>query len=149
MSLLPKSIHRCRRYPTKFNSGRDIPRVSHHSDSVPISSYCIGFSVKMTARFDVNATLGGRMSPIAPGIVPECSGASRVKRAARAGFAALDAPCALWYSMLVGERERSGAPGIRVFMRAPCSHGAHAARIGCKILNTMTALGMPDSEMIG
>ena len=58
-------------------------------------------------------------SPIAPGIVPECSGASRVKRAARAGFAALDAPCALWYSMLVGERERSGAPGIRVFMFTP------------------------------
>ena len=28
MSLLPKSIHRCRRYPTKFNSGRDIPRRS-------------------------------------------------------------------------------------------------------------------------
>ena len=26
MSLLPKSIHRCRRYPTKFNSGRDIPK---------------------------------------------------------------------------------------------------------------------------
>ena len=25
MSLLPKSIHRCRRYPTKFNSGWDIP----------------------------------------------------------------------------------------------------------------------------
>ncbi len=25
MSLLPKSIHRCRRYPTKFNSGRDSP----------------------------------------------------------------------------------------------------------------------------
>ena len=25
MSLLPKGIHRCRRYPTKFNSGRDIP----------------------------------------------------------------------------------------------------------------------------
>ncbi len=25
MSLLPKSIYRCRRYPTKFNSGRDIP----------------------------------------------------------------------------------------------------------------------------
>ena len=27
MSLLPKSIHRCRRYPTKFNSGRDIPDI--------------------------------------------------------------------------------------------------------------------------
>ena len=27
MSLLPKSIHRCRRYPTKFNSGRDIPAI--------------------------------------------------------------------------------------------------------------------------
>ena len=27
MRLLPKSIHRCRRYPTKFNSGRDIPIV--------------------------------------------------------------------------------------------------------------------------
>ena len=25
-SPLPKSIHRCRRYPTKFNSGRDIPK---------------------------------------------------------------------------------------------------------------------------
>ena len=25
MRLLPKSIHRCHRYPTKFNSGRDIP----------------------------------------------------------------------------------------------------------------------------
>ena len=25
MSLLPKSIHRCRRYPTKCNSGQDIP----------------------------------------------------------------------------------------------------------------------------
>ena len=56
------------------------------------------FSVKMTARLDVNATPGVRMSPLAPGIVPECSGASRVKRAARAGFAALDSPCALWYS---------------------------------------------------
>ena len=28
MSLLPKSIHWCRRYPTKFNSGRDIPSMS-------------------------------------------------------------------------------------------------------------------------
>ncbi len=62
------------------------------------------FSVKMTARLDVNATPGVRMSPLAPGIVPECSGASRVKRVARAGFAALDSPCALWYSLVVGER---------------------------------------------
>ena len=87
------------------------------------------FSVKMTASLDVNATPGGRMSPIAPGIVPECSGASRVKRATRAGFAALDAPSALWYSLLVGERERSGAPGIRVFMRAPCYYAALAATL--------------------
>ena len=28
MRLLPKSIHWCRRYPTKFNSGRDIPWLS-------------------------------------------------------------------------------------------------------------------------
>ena len=28
MSSLPKSIHRCRRYPTKFNSGRDIPKLT-------------------------------------------------------------------------------------------------------------------------
>ena len=27
MRLLPKSIHWCRRYPTKFNSGRDIPEI--------------------------------------------------------------------------------------------------------------------------
>ena len=25
MRSLPKSIHRCHRYPTKFNSGRDFP----------------------------------------------------------------------------------------------------------------------------
>ena len=30
MSLLPKSIHWCRRYPTKFNSGRDIPVLFSH-----------------------------------------------------------------------------------------------------------------------
>ena len=42
MSLLPKSIHRCRRYPTKFNSGRDIPlgwpmgaRILSHEDADP------------------------------------------------------------------------------------------------------------------
>ena len=29
MSLLPKSIHWCRRYPTKFNSGRDIPSTNY------------------------------------------------------------------------------------------------------------------------
>ena len=28
MRLLPKSIHWCRRYPTKFNSGRDIPHMT-------------------------------------------------------------------------------------------------------------------------
>ena len=28
MRLLPKSIHWCRRYPTKFNSGRDIPALT-------------------------------------------------------------------------------------------------------------------------
>ena len=32
MSLLPKSIHRCRRYPTKFNSGRDIPKDEFEGD---------------------------------------------------------------------------------------------------------------------
>ncbi len=32
MRLLPKSIHRCRRYPTKFNSGRDIPGVEPAED---------------------------------------------------------------------------------------------------------------------
>ena len=62
------------------------------------------FSVKMTARLDVNATPGVRMSPLAPGIVPECSGASRVKRATRAGFAALDTPSALWYSLACGRK---------------------------------------------
>ena len=33
MSLLPKSIHRCRRYPTKFNSGRDIPQIKAGSEA--------------------------------------------------------------------------------------------------------------------
>ena len=35
MSLLPKSIHRCRRYPTKFNSGRDIPGVDGEARKRP------------------------------------------------------------------------------------------------------------------
>ena len=37
MRLLPKSIHWCRRYPTKFNSGRDIPQQTDASvaDSAP------------------------------------------------------------------------------------------------------------------
>ena len=105
------------------DEGLEIIAATEKSDRI----YLCWFSVKMTARLDVNATPGVRMSPLAPGIVPECSGASRVKRAARAGFAALDSPCALWYSLLVGERERSGAPGIRVFMRAPCYYAAHAA----------------------
>ena len=34
MRLLPKSIHWCRRYPTKFNSGRDIPRSCEADASV-------------------------------------------------------------------------------------------------------------------
>ena len=34
MSLLPKSIHRCRRYPTKFNSGRDIPSLKPDADKL-------------------------------------------------------------------------------------------------------------------
>ncbi len=38
MSLLPKSIHRCRRYPTKFNSGRDIPTSCDGSRSVSRSA---------------------------------------------------------------------------------------------------------------
>ena len=110
-----------------YEAAIDLEAVERKRREVGERGILCWFSVKMTARLDVNATPGVRMSPLAPGIVPECSGASRVKRAARAGFAALDSPCALWYSLVVGERERSGAPGIRVFMRAPCYYAAHAA----------------------
>ena len=49
---------------------------------------------------------------------------------------------------------RSGFPmSISIVGSAMRARGLAAqrveARIGCKILNTMTALGMPDSEMIG
>ena len=59
MSLLPKSIHRCRRYPTKFNSGRDIPsnvivsqigannrtagQVQSEVEFAPAAAYSLGF----------------------------------------------------------------------------------------------------------
>ncbi len=60
------------------------------------------FSVKMTevGREQRTTTLGSvrPWRPIAAVMVPECSGASRVKLAARAGFAALVAPCAHRYS---------------------------------------------------
>ena len=40
MSLLPKSIHRCRRYPTKFNSGRDIPPLAEaHSCHLTLTTF--------------------------------------------------------------------------------------------------------------
>ena len=68
---------------------------------------------------------GGRMSPIAPGIVPECSGASRVKRVARAGFAALDAPCALGAasrSLPASGRRWRGAYAMRVAAVATANH---------------------------
>ena len=35
MRLLPKSIHRCRRYPTKFNSGRDISLGRGYYENAP------------------------------------------------------------------------------------------------------------------
>ena len=74
------------REPYASNS---LAKSSRHliSPSHPLTLYW--FSVKMTARLDVNATPGGRMSPyVAPGIVlRRARGASRVKRAARAGFA--------------------------------------------------------------
>ena len=38
MRLLPKSIHWCRRYPTKFNSGRDIPKMQDSQNS-PLLSF--------------------------------------------------------------------------------------------------------------
>ncbi len=45
MSLLPKSIHRCRRYPTKFNSGRDIPQRAEKGgiDAAARSAFGKGF----------------------------------------------------------------------------------------------------------
>ena len=46
MRLLPKSIHRCRRYPTKFNSGRDIPLVG------------TGVEVSMDVEFTVDLIKG-------------------------------------------------------------------------------------------
>ena len=44
MRLLPKSIHRCHRYPTKFNSGRDIPRIE---DSMASGS---NFTLPLTTK---------------------------------------------------------------------------------------------------
>ena len=39
MRLLPKSIHRCRRYPTKFNSGRDISLKPLPQESYELSTW--------------------------------------------------------------------------------------------------------------
>ena len=41
MRLLPKSIHRCRRYPTKFNSGRDISPDSEQVQVPPVAIVAI------------------------------------------------------------------------------------------------------------
>ena len=57
MRLLPKSIHRCRRYPTKFNSGRDIPE--------PVELAWMEYDLRRRVHFacelllaDVTSTLG-------------------------------------------------------------------------------------------
>ncbi len=55
MSLLPKSIHRCRRYPTKFNSGRDIP--SPGTRSLPFG--VTFFDLALSHRGQLLLKLGG------------------------------------------------------------------------------------------
>ena len=62
MRLLPKSIHRCRRYPTKFNSGRDIPRsgaVSTNASAARTGSYIKGQRYTLLSRRE-NLSLDGR-----------------------------------------------------------------------------------------
>ena len=63
MSLLPKSIHRCRRYPTKFNSGRDIPYLKGGtsppmgetaSDRWPFNLFYPTFRKSIIKLFDVD-----------------------------------------------------------------------------------------------
>ena len=55
MRLLPKSIHWCRRYPTKFNSGRDIPRVpiavvTRRVYPPPVAAALFGAFIRATAE---------------------------------------------------------------------------------------------------
>ena len=57
MRLLPKSIHGCRRYPTKFNSGRDIPAFLPYVESSKVT--LIGATTE-NPSFEVNAALLSR-----------------------------------------------------------------------------------------
>jgi hypothetical protein len=55
MRLLPNSVHRCRRYPTKFNSGRDIP----HRRQVDVTGHvdarlCVSHVFDVVAHDDCN-----------------------------------------------------------------------------------------------
>ena len=58
MRLLPNSIHWCRRYPTKFNSGRDIPRDNVHELRRRPLSPCqeIGIETKLEDRHRLRFT---------------------------------------------------------------------------------------------
>ena len=63
MRLLPKSIHWCRRYPTKFNSGRDIPATCSGwsiPELPPVSTPCGAFAIEADVDRDVV------MSPATP-----------------------------------------------------------------------------------
>ncbi len=55
MSLLPKSIHRCRRYLTKFNSGRDIPAAT----SIALTGASLGAGLSCSFQADVTAPSAG------------------------------------------------------------------------------------------
>ena len=186
MSLLPKSIHRCRRYPTKFNSGRDIPsyprvqdncgprsRVVHQgSDSSRVASL-VGQSDSpiSSARADTAYDAGGVYEAIenhsahrSPRVlIPPRKGAllasgpasSRQRNRNIAAQARLGKR--KWHTES-GYSKRSKVETTFHRYKAIVGSAMRArglaaqrveARIGCKILNTRTALGMPDTEMIG
>ena len=56
MRLLPKSIHWCRRYPTKFNSGRDIPQITAAMNNLEAVLKAAGMGYENLTRVTVYTT---------------------------------------------------------------------------------------------
>ena len=79
MRLLPKSIHRCRRYPTKFNSGRDIPfagvlGATRYGEVLPVAAALI---ISLVASLIIALYLP-ESRPCSPEDLPERTDVSKV-----------------------------------------------------------------------
>ena len=107
MRLLPKSIHWCRRYPTKFNSGRDIP--SHQDLPLIYNRECSTFQYILSLDLFAALLHGPEQIADLPVPVAESPSAVRIGHPERSHLVEYLAPNSVFNSL---PRQRS-SPHLR------------------------------------